>query len=96
LQQDQDINQPFDIVFIDPPYADDLWQPILKTLIEQDLLTPSTLIYLEADKDLTTQLAQLAETLNENNNLQPITGFECLKQNKVGQVVAGLYQLSTS
>ncbi len=96
MQQDQDINQPFDIVFIDPPYADDLWQPILKTLIEQDLLTPSTLIYLEADKDLTTQLAQLAETLNENSNLQPITGFECLKQNKVGQVVAGLYQLSTS
>ena len=96
LQQDQDINQPFDIVFIDPPYADDLWQPILKTLIEQDLLTPSTLIYLEADKDLTTQLAQLAETLNENSNLQPITGFECLKQNKVGQVAAGLYQLSTS
>jgi 16S rRNA (guanine966-N2)-methyltransferase len=68
----------------------------LKTLIEQELLTPSTLIYLEADKDLTTQLAQLAETLNENNNLQPILGFECLKQNKVGQVVAGLYQLSTS
>lgn len=96
LTQKQDVTQPFDIIFIDPPYGDDLWQPILSTLIEQALLTSETLIYLEADKDLTVQLAQLAETLNNNGDLQPLTGFTCLKQSKVGQVVAGLYQLSAS
>ncbi|MGP4789321.1 16S rRNA (guanine(966)-N(2))-methyltransferase RsmD [Psychrobacter sp. 1Y11] len=96
LTQKQDFTQPFDIIFIDPPYADDLWQPILSTLIEQELLTSETLIYLEADKDLTVQLAQLAETLSDNKDVQSITGFTCLKQSKVGQVVAGLYQLSAS
>ncbi|MGM8885967.1 16S rRNA (guanine(966)-N(2))-methyltransferase RsmD [Psychrobacter sp. 1U2] len=96
LAQTKDLMTPFDIVFIDPPYADDLWQPILTTLISNVLITTETLIYLEADKDLTIQLAQLAETLSNSSNLQPITGFTCIKQSKVGQVVAGLYQLSAS
>ncbi|MCG3878490.1 16S rRNA (guanine(966)-N(2))-methyltransferase RsmD [Psychrobacter sp. Ps6] len=101
LSQNQLIERPFDIVFIDPPYAQDLWQPILSTLITNALIDQSTLIYLEADKDLTPQLEQLEKRLNENQNAQLETTqqtirFECLKQTKVGQVVAGLYQLSPS
>lgn len=101
LSQNQLIEHPFDIVFIDPPYAQDLWQPILTTLITHDLIDTKTLIYLEADKDLTTQLEQLEEALNSKIDAQPATTeqpihFECLKQTKVGQVVAGLYQLSLS
>ena len=101
LSQHQPIERPFDIVFIDPPYAQDLWQPILSTLITNALIDQSTLIYLEADKDLTPQLEQLEEQLNENQDAQLETTqktirFECLKQTKVGQVVAGLYQLSLS
>ena len=101
LSQNQLIEHPFDIVFIDPPYAQDLWQPILTTLITHDLIDTKTLIYLEADKDLTTQLEQLEEALNNKIDAQPATTeqpihFECLKQTKVGQVVAGLYQLSLS
>lgn len=101
LSQNQTIKQHFDIVFIDPPYAQDLWQPILTALIKQSLITTETLIYLEADKDLTLQLNQLVASLNENSapqaeTIQGIIGFECLKQTKVGQVVAGLYQLSAS
>lgn len=98
LTQKQDF-KPFDIVFIDPPYAHELWQPILTTLITETLITTETLIYLEADKDLTTQLAELIDSLGDlskNSELQGITGFYCLKQSKVGQVVAGLYQLSSS
>ncbi|GAA0807501.1 16S rRNA (guanine(966)-N(2))-methyltransferase RsmD [Psychrobacter piscatorii] len=101
LHQHQLTERPFDIVFIDPPYAQDLWQPILSALITNALIDQSTLIYLEADKDLTPQLEQLEETLNKNQDAQleitqqPIA-FECLKQTKVGQVVAGLYQLSPS
>ena len=101
LRQTQPIPRPFDIVFIDPPYAQDLWQPILTALIIKSLITTETLIYLEADRDLTTQLSQLVESLNENpdseaETMQGLLGFECLKQTKVGQVVAGLYQLSSS
>ena len=101
LQQAHLTPRPFDIVFIDPPYAEDLWQPILTALITQSLITTETLIYLEADRDLSDQLSQLAESLNENpdseaETMQGLLGFECLKQTKVGQVVAGLYQLSSS
>lgn len=101
LTQNQTLPHHFDIVFIDPPYAQDLWQPILTALIKQSLITTETLIYLEADKDLTLQLNQLVASLNENSapqaeTTQGIIGFECLKQTKVGQVVAGLYRLLPS
>ena len=101
LTQNQTIQRHFDIVFIDPPYTQDLWQPILMALIKQSLISAETLIYLEADKDLTLQLNQLVVSLNESSEpktetTQDIIAFECLKQTKVGQVVAGLYQLSPS
>ena len=101
LLQKNLVPRPFDIVFIDPPYAEDLWQPILTALITQSLITTETLIYLEADKDLALQLNQLAENLNEHlasqaETTQGTVGFECLKQTKVGQVVAGLYRLLSS
>ncbi|WP_201597813.1 16S rRNA (guanine(966)-N(2))-methyltransferase RsmD [Psychrobacter vallis] len=101
LIQNQLTQRHFDVVFIDPPYAEDLWQPILTALITQSLIDTNTLIYLEADKDLAPQLKQLEETLNKNletqlGNVQQIIRFECLKQTKVGQVVAGLYRLSSS
>ena len=101
LTQNQTLPHHFDIVFIDPPYAQDLWQPILTALIKQSLISTETLIYLEADKDLTLQLNQLIASVNENSEpqaetTQGIIGFECLKQTKVGQVVAGLYRLSSS
>ncbi|WP_198331156.1 16S rRNA (guanine(966)-N(2))-methyltransferase RsmD [Psychrobacter aquimaris] len=96
LMQEQIVPRPFNIVFIDPPYAQDLWQPILMALITQSLIDNETLIYLEADKDLVPQLKQLAAVLNEKSTIQPTIDFECLKQTKVGQVVAGLYRLSSS
>jgi len=101
LRQEHLTARPFDIVFIDPPYAQDLWQPILTALITNTLINTETLIYLEADKDLSAQLKQLEASLNENldpqsNVTQQPIAFECLKQTKVGQVVAGLYRLSSS
>lgn len=96
LMQSHLVSRPFDIVFIDPPYAEDLWQPILTMLISQSLISPTTLIYLEADKDLAAQLNQLANIFNETSMIQAPISFDCLKQTKVGQVVAGLYQLSSS
>ena len=101
LTQNQLVQRHFDLVFIDPPYAQDLWQPILMALITQSLINTDTLIYLEADKELEDQLIQLANTLNKNVTAPhqatlKAVGFDCLKQTKVGQVVAGLYRLSSS
>lgn len=101
LTHTQTLQRHFDIVFIDPPYAQDLWQPILTTLIEQSLITSDTLLYLEADKALEDQLQQLADHLSQSTTCAAQTeptsiSFDCLKQTKVGQVVAGLYQLSAS
>nr|WP_289056144.1 16S rRNA (guanine(966)-N(2))-methyltransferase RsmD [uncultured Psychrobacter sp.] len=101
LTHTQTLQRHFDIVFIDPPYAQDLWQPILTALITRNLINTNTLIYLEADKDLVEQLKQLEERLNGNQDAQLETTqqticFECVKQTKVGQVVAGLYRLVPS
>lgn len=96
LNQHQNINAPFNIVFIDPPYAKNLWQPILTTLITEHLITADTLIYLEADIDLSSQLNDLLLSLKTPLSKQGLNTFNCLKQTKVGQVVAGLYQLSAS
>jgi len=73
----------------------------LMALITQSLINTDTLIYLEADKELEDQLIQLANTLNKNVTAPhqatlKAVGFDCLKQTKVGQVVAGLYRLSSS
>ena len=98
LTQNQLSQRYFDVVFIDPPYAQDLWQPILSALITGSFINTNTLIYLEADRELTDQLTHLADTLNQSlsTDKQATAGFECLKQTKVGQVVAGLYRLSSS
>ncbi len=41
-------SQTFDIIFIDPPFAGDLWEPICQLLSERGWLSPDALIYVEA------------------------------------------------
>lgn len=96
LAQNTVIKKPFNIVFIDPPYAQNLWQPILSALISHSLINADTLIYLEADKELTQSLDELAELLQNDLATQGLTTFDCIKHTKVGQVFAGLYQLTPS
>lgn len=38
----------FDVVFIDPPFAADLWQPVLERLTQQQLLAPGAAVYVES------------------------------------------------
>ena len=76
----------FDIVFLDPPYDLNLWLPILNTLIANNLLTEQTLVYIEAN--------QAIEDILTASDLANPYEFESLKQSKVGQIFAGLYQFS--
>lgn len=45
--------QKFDIIFLDPPFKQNLIAPSLQALIENNLLADKALIYIEAEKELT-------------------------------------------
>lgn len=75
----------FDIVFIDPPYALNLWTQILEKLLNNQTLKKGTLIYLESDKTLDDIL------IHTNPNL--IAKLQLIKTTKVGQVFAHLLQV---
>ncbi|TXJ08172.1 MAG: 16S rRNA (guanine(966)-N(2))-methyltransferase RsmD [Acinetobacter sp.] len=70
------LNEPFDVVFLDPPYSLNLWQELAELV--NPLLCENALIYVEADREL--------HTLNLPAN------WQLLKQTKAGIVKAGLFQ----
>lgn len=72
--------QCFDVVFLDPPYALNLWHTLAEQL--DPLVKPQGLIYVEADRDVQT-LALPAH-------------WQCIKQTKAGKVHAGLFQKQSS
>lgn len=67
----------FDVVFIDPPYALNLWQAILDLLIQNKLIHQDTLLYIESHQTL---------DAITTSTLTPI------KHAKVGQIFAYLCQ----
>lgn len=73
------LNTVFDVIFIDPPYALNLWHEILTLIIKHRLTHADTLIYIESNKPL--------DELTQSFNLHTI------KSTKVGQVFAGIFQL---
>jgi 16S rRNA (guanine(966)-N(2))-methyltransferase RsmD len=46
------LNKQFDIVFVDPPYAMDVYNQIVDFLIENDMLTSDAILVLESNKEL--------------------------------------------
>lgn len=75
------LTNPFDVVFLDPPYALKLWRTLLKIVIENQLIHQNSLIYIEANQE---HSAILGDFLPQ---LAP------LKYKKMGQIFAGVYQL---
>lgn len=69
---------PFDLVFLDPPFGRGLVAPILAGLVERQLLSPSALVYVEAEA----ALADLGVT----------TGWELLRHRHAGAVHYHLLQ----
>ena len=74
---------PFDLFFIDPPYALDLWQPLLAAVIDRQLIHTDGLIYLEADREIDSLLSSELRAR-----------FEIIKSTKVGQARAYLLGLA--
>lgn len=72
----KNLNETFNLVFLDPPYALDLWAE-LASLIDP-LLADHAWIYVEADRDL--------------NLLELPSDWHLIKETKAGTVRAGLFQ----
>ena len=70
------LHDTFDVVFLDPPYALNLWTCMADLI--NPLLNPDAKIYIEADKPL--------------NQLVIPTHWRLIKQTRAGQVHAGLFQ----
>lgn len=72
---------PFGGVFLDPPYGLNLWQPLLRLLLDHALLAADGWLYLESGRPHDTSLAPA------------LAALEPLKYKKMGHVFAGLYRL---
>ncbi len=66
------LSKVFDLVFLDPPYGENLLLPACFALEEKGLLADPAYIYLESDQDL------------QEDQLPP--GWELIKRKKAGQV----------
>lgn len=61
----------FDLIFIDPPYASNLYVQILQKLLEYNMLKPTSLIICESDQeDLFRQMSNLTEQLCVKKNVR--------------------------
>jgi len=43
--------EPFDLVFIDPPFDQNLWQPTIDSLVKHGHLNPNAAVYIESGRD---------------------------------------------
>ena len=73
-------DQPFDIVFLDPPFSSDLLQPCCELMQKPGLLATGSLIYLETDRHH--PLPEISPT------------WELLREKTAGQVSYRLYRVS--
>ena len=71
---------PFDIVFIDPPFTENLWQDTLNALADSTCLSDNCLIYVETP---------------QNTLLSPPGNWLIYKQKSVGRICATLYRTTT-
>ena len=76
--KERDKEHKFDLVFIDPPFRQNLATPICQLLVERQLLSPSALIYIEIESELKDFVAPAS--------------WQQLKEKTAGQVSFRLYQ----
>ena len=76
------VGEKFDIIFLDPPYASNLYAPILKAILKAKCIKPTSIIVLESD----------FENIIENDNELADT-FEVKKVSKYSKTVITLIGL---
>lgn len=70
----------YDLIFLDPPYALNLWDELLTLIVRHKLYKDSTLLYIESNQPLTDIIQKF--------NLQSI------KASQVGQITAGIFKIA--
>ncbi len=68
----------FDLVFLDPPFADNLWQRAIDHLCSTNALAKNAIVYIEGPL---------------NTAINPPPNWQQIKSKKVGQVHAMLFEL---
>lgn len=71
------LREKVDIVFLDPPYREQLWQDVLAILSEKDLMNPDGLVVLEHPKEMEFP--------------QELYNFRKIKERRYGTVVLSIY-----
>ena len=74
----QHAREPFDIVFLDPPFATDLGQQVLPALLARQLVRPRGRVYVESPRG---RVLEFPESL------------DCIREKMAGQVHYQLYAL---
>lgn len=82
FQKILNINEKFDLIFIDPPFHKNLIEPTINALIESEKLKVDTILYIEKENDAAFAL--------ENSELS--SRFELVKHKVAGQVAAQLFR----
>lgn len=77
--------QPYDVVFLDPPYASDLLAQTLPLLKQAGWLSPSAMIFIDQSSH------QVPPALLDSGEL----GWEKLRQGTAGEVSYSLYQATS-
>ena len=66
---------PFDVIFLDPPYALNFWQPVCELLVKQQLIHADSWIYIEADRDWSALGLPVAWQAIKNTRAGSVHGF---------------------
>ncbi|GAB2514355.1 16S rRNA (guanine(966)-N(2))-methyltransferase RsmD [Microbulbifer agarilyticus] len=68
----------YDVVFVDPPFARDLWGATLEALVQSQRLSDGTLVYVESPRDTAVAAPE---------------GWQLEKEKRAGQVCMRLYSV---
>jgi 16S rRNA (guanine(966)-N(2))-methyltransferase RsmD len=71
------IREKLDVVFLDPPYREDLWLDVVETIAGRDMMNPEGLIVMEHPKEIEFP--------------QELRGFRKIKERRYGTVVLSIY-----
>ena len=75
----------FDLLFIDPPFACELYNDVLATLLSRQLITHNSLLYIESAAQQ--GVAQI--------DLKKVYKLSTIREKTAGEVHFGLYQATT-
>jgi len=74
----QQLTEPYDVIFLDPPFQQNLLEPSIEKIVAASLLRPKGLIYIECE-------GQGADYAVPDN-------WSCIKDKKSSQIISRLYQ----